>query len=223
MTSLDNQVSEKRRRLFKALSAAPVVATLRPGEALANSSSFQCVQIVRERFFDPEKDLGPFFESHDPVNNLVLEDQRRRYWDASKGFGVGEATCAVQTIPDTGYIVKYGNRYFAQGANERGGRRNEVLNASLDGDDLVISNTENPPQICWRFPAPTAPDPIRAYWPKVFYTDNNDSHVFARNQSYPRRFLRADGTRAAGSNQVLNGSCLCSVNPDIGGGGFCSG
>lgn len=39
----DNQpISDKRRRLFKALSAAPVVATLRPGEALARMSSYQC-------------------------------------------------------------------------------------------------------------------------------------------------------------------------------------
>jgi hypothetical protein len=43
MATQDNQISDKRRRLFKALSAAPVVATLRPGQALANSSAFQCL------------------------------------------------------------------------------------------------------------------------------------------------------------------------------------
>jgi hypothetical protein len=43
MATQDNQISDKRRRLFKALSAAPAVATLGSGEALANSSSVQCV------------------------------------------------------------------------------------------------------------------------------------------------------------------------------------
>jgi hypothetical protein len=43
MASQDDQISDKRRRLFKALSAAPVVATLRPGEALANASLRQCI------------------------------------------------------------------------------------------------------------------------------------------------------------------------------------
>jgi hypothetical protein len=43
----DKSVSEKRRRLFKALSAAPVVMTLRPGEALANASSLQCAATAR--------------------------------------------------------------------------------------------------------------------------------------------------------------------------------
>ena len=50
----DNQpISDKRRRLFKALSAAPVVATLRPGEALANSSAFQCAASLRKIQIQP--------------------------------------------------------------------------------------------------------------------------------------------------------------------------
>lgn len=42
MASHDENISQNRRRLFKALSAAPVVATLSPGEALARQSSYQC-------------------------------------------------------------------------------------------------------------------------------------------------------------------------------------
>jgi hypothetical protein len=52
----DDKVSDNRRRLFKALSAAPVVMTLRPGEALANTSAFQCLVTARE---DPGFDPGP--------------------------------------------------------------------------------------------------------------------------------------------------------------------
>ena len=43
MAARDDKISNKRRRLFKALSAAPVVATLHPGSALATSSAYQCL------------------------------------------------------------------------------------------------------------------------------------------------------------------------------------
>ena len=43
MSVNDEKISANRRRLFKALSAAPMVFTLRPGSALANSSMFQCL------------------------------------------------------------------------------------------------------------------------------------------------------------------------------------
>ncbi len=44
MAAHDDQISKNRRRLFKALSAAPVVMTLRPGSALAQGSAFQCLE-----------------------------------------------------------------------------------------------------------------------------------------------------------------------------------
>ena len=43
MAARDEKISNNRRRLFKALSAAPVVATLKPGSALATSSAYQCL------------------------------------------------------------------------------------------------------------------------------------------------------------------------------------
>jgi hypothetical protein len=43
MAAHDEKISSNRRRLFKALSATPVVLTLRPGSALANSSIVQCL------------------------------------------------------------------------------------------------------------------------------------------------------------------------------------
>jgi hypothetical protein len=58
MATQDNQISDKRRRLFKALSAAPVVATLSPGEALANASSVQCAANIRNGT-TPVTELGP--------------------------------------------------------------------------------------------------------------------------------------------------------------------
>lgn len=42
MSAPDDKISSNRRRLFKALSTAPVVMTLKPGAALATSSAIQC-------------------------------------------------------------------------------------------------------------------------------------------------------------------------------------
>lgn len=42
MSAPDDKISSNRRRLFKALSTAPVVMTLKPGAALANASAYQC-------------------------------------------------------------------------------------------------------------------------------------------------------------------------------------
>lgn len=43
MAAHDDKISTNRRRLFKALSSVPVVMTLRPGSALANTSAYQCL------------------------------------------------------------------------------------------------------------------------------------------------------------------------------------
>lgn len=90
----DNQpVSDKRRRLFKALSAAPVVATLKPGEALARMSSYQCLT----------QDMGhaqPYFFLQEDVADAKLRCndadsgcyayEERYYWLFS---GNGSNTC----------------------------------------------------------------------------------------------------------------------------------
>lgn len=47
MAAHDDKISTNRRKLFKALSAAPVVATLQPGSALANASAFYCAAKIR--------------------------------------------------------------------------------------------------------------------------------------------------------------------------------
>lgn len=48
MAAHDEQISTNRRRLFKALSVAPVVTALKPGAALANSSAYQCAAKARQ-------------------------------------------------------------------------------------------------------------------------------------------------------------------------------
>lgn len=61
MAAHEEKISDKRRKLFKALSAAPVVLTLRPGSANANSSAFQCAA----KILDPRTD--PFLVSLGPT------------------------------------------------------------------------------------------------------------------------------------------------------------
>ncbi|MDJ0739048.1 MAG: hypothetical protein QNJ91_04985 [Gammaproteobacteria bacterium] len=54
MAAHDEKISQNRRRLFKALSTAPVVATLSPGSALATQSAFQCLssEVVAQNFHE---------------------------------------------------------------------------------------------------------------------------------------------------------------------------
>lgn len=79
MAANEKQISQNRRRLFKALSAAPVVATLTPGSALANQSAFQCLsKIIPPVNFhptDPGCNTGETCYVYQPVE----------YWDTSSG------------------------------------------------------------------------------------------------------------------------------------------
>ena len=60
MAGNDDKVSDNRRRLFKALSTVPVVMTLRPGEALAINSAFQCADKIADPDTLPNLDVfGP--------------------------------------------------------------------------------------------------------------------------------------------------------------------
>lgn len=57
MAAHDEKISQNRRRLFKALSTAPVIMTLRPGEAFATASAVQCLDKDTDLLAYPNKDL----------------------------------------------------------------------------------------------------------------------------------------------------------------------
>lgn len=83
MAAHDDKISTNRRRLFKALSSVPVVMTLRPGSALANSSAYQCVTEIAARpdpvnLFHPNTMPGACSDS-----DLCYAYQERKYWDVS--------------------------------------------------------------------------------------------------------------------------------------------
>ena len=111
MAAHEEKISDKRRKLFKALSAAPVVMTLRPGSALANQSAYQCLDL----------------QGATPANFHVTDPGcpdgatcygyfQRPYWDPTDGSGtaVPDKECPgtvagiiVKTRLDTFYNLQH--------------------------------------------------------------------------------------------------------------------
>lgn len=225
MAAHDDKISNNRRRLFKALSAVPVVATLRPGEALANSSAFQCVAKVRAENFSPlptssggVQSFGPFASADptDPSNphNLVAEDVARWYVDLANGVPVQNVVCDI-TPPMEGFAVLYGGmnnlgnvRHQDASRNFEGG--NPLANAAfvLDAGNERLEFTNTAGEVCW-----TVSPAQQGYWAKVIRTDANDTVIETYlGQSHPRRRIRLNAS--AGQNQAITATCLCSVDPD---------
>jgi hypothetical protein len=71
MSAHEEQISQNRRRLFKALSVTPVVATLSPGSAVAGHSAYQCAAKLRTDTLVP----GP-----NDIQSSVFEEQSLMTW-----------------------------------------------------------------------------------------------------------------------------------------------
>lgn len=223
MAAQDDQISKNRRRLFKALSAVPVVATLRPGEALANSSAFQCVAKVRAENFSPApisaggtQSFGPF-DSPDPTDpsnphNLVAEDVPRWYVDLANGLPVAGVTCDAAP-PIQGFAVLYGNgnpdvRHQNPNRNFEGG--SQLANAAfvLDLGNERLEFTNSTGDVCW-----VVSPAQQGFWAKAIRTDAGDTFIEVYpNQSHPRRRIHLNGN--PGQKQAITATCLCSVDPN---------
>lgn len=86
MAAHDDKISSNRRKLFKALSAAPVVMTLRPGAALANASAYQCLNNP-----STPADYLPNTSANTATCNIGEECfayQEKRYWNVDDGTKV---------------------------------------------------------------------------------------------------------------------------------------
>lgn len=83
MAAHEDKISKNRRKLFKALSTAPVVVTLSPGSALATQSAYQCLT----KAVDPMPPVGYEFHLTDPgcTNDLCYVYQEKPYWTVSLG------------------------------------------------------------------------------------------------------------------------------------------
>lgn len=110
MSAPDDKISSNRRRLFKALSTAPVVMTLKPGAALANASAFQCAARLRS---SPPLD----WYREIPHGAVDLGDgiytvggfffKKMRYWDKENDFKLnsthgqnGGCPTAISSVPN---------------------------------------------------------------------------------------------------------------------------
>lgn len=126
----ENKISENRRRLFKALSTAPVVMTLRPGQALANASAFQCLSTpptaTTPVYLQPlpgdcsEADAGCLaYVERVYFDNLSLSNAQLNYWNRV----IGNNSIIVQTDltdPSVLYVVNmdtFAGSPFDAGAN----------------------------------------------------------------------------------------------------------
>ena len=126
MAAHDDKISTNRRRLFKALSAAPVVMTLRPGSAAA-TSAYQCLAKIRLDDVQPTlapTDLGPVsapvapFKYAGPLPYWVIDPS-----EAPEGC----------LLPDTTFIVLRDSTYY-----DDSGEEIVPLPFSLDGTSLVF-------------------------------------------------------------------------------------
>jgi hypothetical protein len=102
-TKFDAPILEQRRRLLKAAaSAAPLVATLPGGEALANSSAMQCV--INEQQHSPGP-ATPFVSDPRPEGDTYLRVPGIvQTWASSIGYsngGPGQGLVQVFYFPDT--------------------------------------------------------------------------------------------------------------------------
>ena len=103
MAAHEDKISNNRRKLFKALSTAPVVATLSPGSALANQSAYQCLTKAVDM---PPANL---YHTTDPgcSNDLCYAYQERDFWvvpetDGTKPFDTaGWPQAAIDLIGKT--------------------------------------------------------------------------------------------------------------------------
>ncbi|MEZ5588005.1 MAG: hypothetical protein R3E46_13110 [Sedimenticolaceae bacterium] len=123
MAAHDDKISTNRRRLFKALSSVPVVMTLRPGSALANSSAYQCLATARENVgFDPG-----------PVDFAFTQGSAYKYAGPYDYWEIGTPSTPCD-LPITTYIVKRNGTFY----DDQGNEISSPLPFSESGDYLIF-------------------------------------------------------------------------------------
>lgn len=204
MAAQDDKISENRRRLFKALSAVPVVMTLRPGEAMANMSAFQCLAETRQSPIDPlAGHLGGFKHADD--TNLVLRDKKRWTWRCD--LLIVEPEIDPEPFPTEGFIVKFGRRYYDHNSEEITAWELSTADSEDGTDKILIFKDANSATLC------TIPKGEKRYFPVVGRSNPEETSFNVLGHSYPRKEVEIPLGEATppGSNQVINGSCLHSM------------
>jgi hypothetical protein len=211
------------------LSAAPVVATLRPGEALANSSAFQCAAKIRDDLTlipvvdDPSTDG---FVRRELFSWVLVANSQRQDDDGNLvpllGTGITEqdlnARLSLVSMNPTAPDPNGSDIYIRPPNNESGtftperlvsgfsdGARAEVVATGASNEYLLrIFNSSQ--QLC------LAGQSEKRFWAVSYTATNGDTHIL-ENGTFPETqvFLR---NVPAGEPQGMTHSCLCSFHPN---------
>jgi hypothetical protein len=197
MSADNDSTSTTRRRLFKALAAAPVVTTLKPGAALANSSAFQCAQKIVGA---DEPNL--LASSYGPLANLNSNSEGflyvlLPYLDLQTSPPPG---CYGGTLPTgTRYVVAVENAgAYDLYSDVAPGQALAAARISYDGTVFSFFNGGGQP-------CQETRQPLLGYF-ALFYAAGDD---YATGTPWPK------ANPSSGSDlQGMTGTCLASVNPD---------
>lgn len=144
MAAHEEKISGKRRKLFKALSAAPAVVTLSPGSALATDSAFQCALKIADSTTDPNlTQAGPVVT--DGFVNTTLT-----YWAIADGVEVIDPdteepfSCPIDaSIEFIVEVIAGATTDFYDNANPGVPTSLNVARSATDSNVLEITNSSD--------------------------------------------------------------------------------
>jgi len=144
MAAQKEKISGKRRKLFKALSAAPAVVTLSPGSALATDSAFQCALKIADSTSDPNLTQAGPVVTEGFVNTTLT------HWVVAEGEGVDDGTGSGENLPcpidaSIEFIVEI-NGEFYDNANPGVPTSLNVARAATNSNVLEVSNSSD--EVC---------------------------------------------------------------------------
>ena len=211
MAAHDDKISTNRRRLFKALSSVPVVMTLRPGSALANSSAYQCVRKAREEhsgYHWKDKTMSGHFSSCDS-HDMCKDDtdgmlfKRLNYWHTTDQNDVIEVTDASVGCPEMvvemedGALVDLSTGQPVPSHIRKGGLSGDgrqILEVTkIDGSGNTV--------VCRKVVSQ------KGYGAYVGHTSNNDTNW--HEEGFSPRYKPSSGT-GMGESQKISDSCMTS-------------
>jgi hypothetical protein len=203
MAAPDNESRQNRRRVLKAISTAPVVATLHSGSAFATASAYQCID-------NDDPVIRAFLPSEDPGStNAKYVYELHDWWEVTS---VPDPTCDSRIVVGT-RIVGIGNNGTVQYVTFDG----DVITSDvvlLQNDTLQIGGTTPGKLPCGSTGPRQANGKFLLFVEPVKHADNGG--LIPANPSeatgieiqgiYPVK--QSDGV-----NQGITGTCLVSVNP----------
>lgn len=214
MAAHDDKISTNRRNLFKALSTAPVVMTLRPGSAFASESAFQCLAKIRRDVSVPP---GPVAA---PVDNLLYADLD--YWLIDEESRIKVDGVAVSTdgltlpYPIPFLVVRMpaaqGGGMYATSGQIVGDEANGVLfetphEIDAGTGELVLKNSDG--EVCIRA------DVTQGYFALVGVSAAGggltEDGQFSEIGFFPQHPIVTIGGDP-GSNQGITGTCMASLD-----------